>query len=74
MPPTPLRWQTAWRSSRKPRLTVWIRRWVYPAGMTEDSEASEEDQEAAELFMEYIQSEEALAVFEEYGFAPYEAE
>ncbi|HIZ21284.1 MAG TPA: molybdate ABC transporter substrate-binding protein [Candidatus Blautia faecigallinarum] len=47
---------------------------VYPAGMTEDSEASEEDQEAAELFMEYIQSEEALAVFEEYGFAPYEAE
>lgn len=44
---------------------------LYPIGMTEDSEASEEDVQAAELFFEYLQSEDAIKVFEEYGFAHY---
>ena len=47
---------------------------LYPVGMTEDSEATEDDLAAAELFLEYIKSEEAMKVFEEYGFAPYTAE
>lgn len=47
---------------------------LYPVGLIEDSEASEEDAAAAHVFLEYIQTEEALKVFEEYGFTPYEAE
>lgn len=47
---------------------------LYPVGMTEDSEATEDDLAAAELFLEYIKSEEAMKVFEEYGFAPYTAD
>lgn len=42
----------------------------YPVGLIESPEAAEEDEKAAELFLEYLQSEEAMAVFEEYGFAP----
>ena len=44
---------------------------VYPAGLVENKEATEEDQEAAAEFLEYLQSEEALKVFEEYGFTAY---
>ena len=44
---------------------------LYPVGMVEDKEASDEDRAAAEAFLEYLQSDEALAVFEKYGFAAY---
>lgn len=47
---------------------------LYPAGLVEDAEASEAEKEAAETFFEYLQSDDAMAVFEEYGFAPYTAE
>lgn len=47
---------------------------LYPVGLTEDEEASEEEQAAAEVFLEYLQTEDALTVFEEYGFSPYTAE
>ena len=47
---------------------------VYPAGLVEDAEATEEDTMAAEVFLEYLQSEDALKVFETYGFAAYTAE
>lgn len=47
---------------------------LYPAGLVEDAEASEAEKEAAETFLEYLQSDDAMAVFEEYGFAPYTAE
>ena len=43
---------------------------LYPAGMVEDKEASDDDK-AAEAFLEYLQSDEALEVFEKYGFAAY---
>lgn len=38
---------------------------IYPVGMVADSA----HQEAAQLFIEFLQSEEAMAVFEQYGFA-----
>ena len=41
------------------------------AGLVGNKEATEEDQEAAAEFLEYLQSEEALKVFEEYGFTAY---
>lgn len=44
---------------------------LYPVGMIEDTEASEDDLEASEAFFEYLQSDEALKVFEEYGFSSY---
>jgi molybdate transport system substrate-binding protein len=44
---------------------------LYPIGRIDDAEASDEDLEAAELFYDYLQSEEALEVFEKYGFTPY---
>mgnify|MGYP000680065785 CR=1 FL=1 len=44
---------------------------LYPAGMVEDKEASDDDKAAAEVFLEYLQSDEALEVFEKYGFAAY---
>ena len=47
---------------------------LYPAGLVEDAEASEAEKEAAETFFGYLQSDDAMAVFEEYGFAPYTAE
>ena len=37
---------------------------VYPAGLITESENAE----AAEIFYEFLQSEEALTIFEEYGF------
>lgn len=47
---------------------------LYPVGLTEDAEASESETAAAEAFLDYLQSDDAMAVFEEYGFAPYTAE
>lgn len=47
---------------------------LYPVGLTEDQKASSAEQEAAEVFLEYIQTEEAMKVFEEYGFSPYTEE
>lgn len=44
---------------------------LYPVGMIGDAEASEEEQAAAEAFLTYLQGDEALSVFEEYGFTPY---
>lgn len=39
---------------------------IYPVGMVSASESPD----AAKLFIEFLQSEEALAIFEAYGFAP----
>ena len=47
---------------------------LYPVGLTEDQEASSAEQETAEVFLEYLQTEEAMKVFEEYGFSPYTEE
>lgn len=47
---------------------------LYPAGLIEDAEASDGEKEAAKIFLEYLQSEEAMKVFEAYGFVPYDAE
>lgn len=47
---------------------------LYPVGLTEDQEASSAEQEAAEVFLEYLQTEEAMKVFKEYGFSPYTEE
>ena len=44
---------------------------LYPAGMVEDKEASDDDKAAAEAFLEYLQSDEAIEAFEKYGFAAY---
>lgn len=42
---------------------------LYPVGLIECEEASEDDAKAAEVFLKYLQSEVALKVFEEYGFS-----
>ena len=47
---------------------------LYPVGLTEDQEASSAEQEAADVFLEYLQTEEAMKVFEEYGFSSYTEE
>lgn len=47
---------------------------LYPIGRIEDKEASENDSAASALFFEYLQSEEARKVFEEYGFSCYSSE
>ena len=39
---------------------------IYPVAVVKDSA----NREAAELFVEFLQSEEAMAVFEAYGFSP----
>ena len=41
---------------------------LYPVGLIEDKEASEDDTAAAEAFLEYIKSDDAMKVFEKYGF------
>ena len=38
-------------------------------GMIEDKEASEDDIAASEAFLEYIKSDDAMKVFEKYGFS-----
>ena len=40
----------------------------------EDKEASEDDTAAAEAFLEYIKSDDAMKVFEKYGFTAYKAD
>ena len=47
---------------------------LYPVGLTEDKEASDSEAVAADAFLAYLQTDEALKVFEEYGFTPYKAE
>ena len=44
---------------------------LYPVGLITDAEASEEETKATEAFLAYLQTDEALAVFEDYGFSPY---
>ena len=44
---------------------------LYPVGLIEDKEASEDDTAAAEAFLEYIKSDDAMKVFEKYGFTAY---
>ena len=47
---------------------------LYPVGMIEDKEASDDDTAAAEAFLEYIKSDDAMKVFEKYGFTAYRAD
>lgn len=47
---------------------------LYPAGLIEDKEASEDDTKAAEEFLGYIKSDAAMKVFEDYGFTAYDAD
>ena len=46
---------------------------LYPVGLTVDAEASDEEAAAADAFLEYLQTDDAMKVFEEYGFASYKA-
>ena len=46
----------------------------HPVGLIEDKEASEDDTAAAEAFLEYIKSDDAMKVFEKYGFTAYKAD
>ena len=61
-------------SSQKHRLDPLRAPVLYPVGLTEDAEASESEAAAADAFLAYLQTDDALKVFEEYGFAPYTAE
>ena len=47
---------------------------LYPVGLTVDAEASEEEAAAADAFLAYLQTDDAMKVFEEYGFAEYKAD
>lgn len=47
---------------------------LYPVGLIEDREASDDDTKAAEAFLDYVESDAAIKVFEEYGFTAYKAE
>ena len=47
---------------------------LYPVGLVEDKEASEDDTAAAEAFLEYIKSDDAMKVFEKYGFTAYKVD
>lgn len=47
---------------------------LYPVGLIEDKEASEDDTKAAEAFLGYVESDAAIKVFEDYGFTAYEAD
>ena len=47
---------------------------LYPVGLIEDKEASEDDTAAAEAFLEYIKSDDAMKVFEKYGFTAYKVD
>ncbi len=47
---------------------------LYPVGLTVDAEASDEEATAADAFLEYLQTDDAMKVFEEYGFAAYKAD
>ena len=47
---------------------------LYPVGLIEDKEASDDDTAAAETFLEYIKSDDAIKVFEKYGFSAYKGD
>ena len=47
---------------------------LYPVGLIEDKEASQDDTKAAEAFLDYVESDAAIKVFEDYGFTAYEAD
>ena len=47
---------------------------LYPVGLIEDKEASEDATKAAEAFLDYVESDAAIKVFEDYGFTAYKAE
>lgn len=47
---------------------------LYPVGLTVDAEASDEEAAAADAFLEYLQTDDTMKVFEEYGFAAYKAD
>ena len=47
---------------------------LYPVGLIEDKEASDDDTKAAEAFLDYVESEAAIKVFEDYGFTAYKAD
>ena len=47
---------------------------LYPVGLIEDKEASDDDTAAAEAFLEYIKSDDAMKVFEKYGFTACKAD
>ena len=47
---------------------------LYPVGLTVDAEASDEEAAAANAFLAYLQTDDAMKVFEEYGFAAYKAD
>ena len=42
----------------------------YPVGLTVDTEASDSEKAAADAFLKYLQTDDAMEIFEEYGFAP----
>lgn len=44
----------------------------YPVGLTVDDEASDAEKAAADVFLKYLQTDDAMKVFEEYGFAAVE--
>ncbi len=45
---------------------------VYPVGLVNNSAADDDQKKAAEAFYEYLQSEEALNILQNYGFSAYE--
>lgn len=47
---------------------------LYPVGLISDKEASSDDEKAAETFLSYIKSDDAMKVFEKYGFTAYKAD
>ena len=47
---------------------------LYPVGLIEDKEASEDDTRAVEAFLDYVESDAAIKVFEDYGFTAYESD
>lgn len=47
---------------------------LYPVGLTVDAEASDEEAAAADAFLAYLQTDDAMKVFEEYGFTAYKAD
>lgn len=44
---------------------------IYPAGLVKNKEADAEQTEAAKAFLKYLQSDEATAIFEKYGYLAY---
>ena len=46
---------------------------IYPVGLIKNDEATEAQSAAAKAFVEYLTTDEAIAVFEAYGFAGYQS-